>query len=439
MKKSNDLKQLRASKFDAQTAINTAVQARAEGERSWSADEETRFDALQLEIDDLDKQIVRAEKFEANQRAAAGASGVPVGGGEQREHEKMKKRYDFHKAIRSQMPNGTLDGVELEIHQETSKRAEAAGVAISGIAIPTNYTEKRADGSTVTQDSGNFGANLVDTNLMSPIEFLRPTPIVESLGARFMGNLTGNLKFPTNGGGISGAWEGEIDESTNSKNAFGSKEMKPNRYAVAALLSMQNLMQSSVDLQMFTVQDIRNVIANAIDLAAINGAGSSNVPEGILNTTGIGSIVGGTNGAAPTWANVVGLETSIYTQNAASANMAYLINPGTKGKLKTTPHETGSGDLGYLMTGQNEINGYKVGVSNHVPGNLTKGSSNGVANAAIFGDFSQLLIGQWAFLDITVDNISKKKSGYVEIIVNTFIDTLIRQPKAFSAVKDWLL
>ena len=189
---------------------------------------------------------------------------------------------------------------------------------------------------------------------------------------------------------------------------------------------------------MFTVQDIRNEIANAIDLAAINGpAGSATVPEGILNTTGIGSVDGGTDGATPTWEHVVALETSIYENNADAANMAYLINPGTKGKLKTTKHE--AGDLGYLMSPSNEINGYKVGVSNHVPSTLTKGSSIEVANAAIFGDFSQLLIGQWAFLDLTVDNISKKKDGYVEIVVNTFIDTLIRQPKAFAAVKDWLL
>lgn len=436
MKKSNDLKQLRASKIEAQQDLVNTANQRAEGKRDLSKDEEKRFDDYQTEIEDLDKQIIRAEKFEANQRAAAGANGVTVGESEQREHQKMKERYDFHKAIRSQMPNGVLDGVEKEIHEETVLKAERAGVAISGIAVPTNFTETRADGQTVTQDSGAFGGNLVDTELQSPIEFLRPKPIVESLGAKFMTGLTGNLKFPTNGGGISGAWEGEVDDATNSKNAYGSKTMEPNRYAVAALISLQNLMQSSIDLQMFTINDIRAVIANAIDAAAINGAGSSNVPEGILNTTGIGSVVGGTNGAAPTWAHIIGLETSIYQNNADAANMAYLINPGTKGKLKTTKHE--AGDLGYLMTG-NEINGYKVGVSNHVPNNLTKGTASGVANAGIFGDFSQLLIGQWAFLDITVDNISKKKAGYVEVVVNTFIDTLIRQPKSFAAVKDWLI
>jgi len=360
---------------------------------------------------------------------------MPVGSSETREHNKLKERYDLHKAIRSQMPNGVLDGVEKEIHEETVKRAKEAGIAISGLAVPTDFKEKRADGATVTADAGAYGGNLVGTEMQSPIEFLRPKPILESLGARFMTGLVGNLKFPTNDGGIVGAWEGEVDMAGNSKNAYGSKEMKPNRYAVAALLSLQNLMQSSVDLQMFTVNDIRAVIANAIDAAGINGSGANNIPEGILNATGTNAVVGGVDGAAPSWAHIVSMETGIYTSNAEAQNMAYLINPGTKGFLKTTKHA--AGDLNYLMSGANEINGYKTGVSNLVPNNLTKGTLVGAANAAIFGDFKQLLIGQWAFLDLSVDNVSRKKEGYVEIVINTFLDVLVRQPKAFSIIKDW--
>lgn len=349
----------------------------------------------------------------------------------------MLKDYSLHKAIRSQMANGTLDGVELELHQETVKRAKAAGVAITGLAVPmgTARSEKRADGQTVTQDSGAYGGNLVATELQSPIEFLRPQPVLESLGARFMTGLQGNLKFPTNDGGITATWEGEVTEVANTKNAYGSKEMSPKRLAASVLMSLQNIMQSSTDLELMTVQDIRDAVAEAIDRAGINGSGSGNQPLGILNTSGIGSVVGGTNGAAPTWANIVDLETSIFVQNANSARMNYLINPVTRGRLKKTKHE--AGDLGYLMATDNTINGYPVGVSNLVPSNLTKGTGTGLS-AGIFGDFSQLLIGQWAFLDMSVDDKSRKKEGYIEITVNTFLDLLVRQPKAFAAVKDWV-
>lgn len=429
MKTSVELKQERSALItDQQNIVNAAEN------RAFNDDEQQRFDDIQSQIEGLNAAIKRAEAFEANQKIAAQAAGEIVGGGEKREMDQIKKRYSFHKALRSQMPNGVLDGVEKEMHDETVKRAQAAGVAISGLAVPSDFAEKRADGATVTQDAGAYGANLVDTSLQNPIEFLRPKPIVESLGARFMTGLTSNLKFPVNGGGITGAWEGEVDAAANSKNAFGSKEMKPNRYAVAALLSLQNLMQSSVDLEAFTIADIRAVIGNAIDAAAINGSGTGQ-PLGILNTSGVNEVVGGTNGAAPSWAHIVDLETKIFTENADAQNMAYLINPATKGKLKTTKHS--AGDLNYLMSSANEINGYKAGVSTLVPGDLTKGTLVGAAQAAIFGDFSQLLVGQWGFLDITVDNVSRKKDGYVELVVNTFIDVLVRQPKAFSMIKDW--
>jgi hypothetical protein len=88
------------------------------------------------------------------------------------------------------------------------------------------------------------------------------------------------------------------------------------------------------------------------------------------------------------------------------------------------------------MAMDNTINGYNVGITNLMPNNLTKGS--GVAlNAGIFGDFSQLFIGQWAIYDLSVDDKSQKKDGNIEITLNTFLDVMLRHVKAFSVVKDW--
>lgn len=432
MKTSKQLKEERASLITDQDALVKTAKAE---KRDFNADEETRFDDFQTKIEALDAQIKRALKVEEAEARAASAAGAPVVDGEARERQQLKKRYSIHKVIRSQMGMEALEGVELEMHQETVKRAKESGQAITGVGVPTDFAEKRADGQTVTQDSGAYGANLVDTQLQNPIEFLRPKPIVESLGARFLTGLQGDLKFPTNDGGVSGAWEGEIATTAASKTAYGSKSMSPNRYGVRALLSLQNIIQSAFSLEMMTMEDIRAVIANAIDVAAINGSGASNQPEGILNATGTNAVVGGTNGAAPTWAHIVDMETGIYSNNAEAQNMAYLINPGTKGFLKKTKHT--AGDLNYLMAGNNTINGYNVGVSNHVPNNLTKGTLSGAANAGIFGDFKQLLIGQWGFLDLSVDDKSLKNQGYIAIDVNTFIDVLVRQPKAFSVIKDW--
>ena len=84
----------------------------------------------------------------------------------------------------------------------------------------------------------------------------------------------------------------------------------------------------------------------------------------------------------------------------------------------------------------NELNGYPVSISNLVPNDLTKGTGTSL-NAGIFGDWSQVMIGEWGFYDMVVDNISRKKEGLIEITVNSFLDILIKHGEAFAVVKDW--
>lgn len=436
MKKSDELKQERASKYEELTGL---VQTRKAENRDFTTEEETQFDSLEAEIRELDKKIEKEERFEAAEvRAAqmAGNAGESMrnDSGDTKEREQLMKRYSLHKALRSQLPNQKLDGVELEMHQEMQKRAREAGVTINGVGIPQAASEKRADPQTVTQDSGAYGGNLVATDHKGIIPFLRPKPIVESLGVRYMRGLTGDVKFATNDGGITATWEGEITEVDPSKNAYGSKTMTPNRLASTVPISLQNIFQSTPDLEQYTKDEMNAVIALKIDETVIEGPGTGNIPEGILANSDVNVVAVGTNGGAITWGQIVDLETAIYVANANSAKMAYLINPGTKGKLKKTKHE--AGDATYLMGVGNELNGYPVSISNLVPNDLTKGTGTSL-NAGIFGDWSQVMIGEWGFYDMVVDNISRKKEGLIEITVNSFLDILIKHGEAFAVVKDW--
>ncbi len=439
MKKSTELRAELQTEIDAQNAI--VETAKNDSNRSLNEAETTDFNASQTKIEALRASLKMAEQFEENQRASAQANAVPVLGSpvvdsQEVERSKMMKKYSFHKALRSQMKNGSLDGIEKEIHEETVSRAKEAGVMITGLAIPDFASQKRADGQTVTQDSGAYGGNLVGEDLQAPIEFLRPKPLLETLGARMLTGLQGNLVFPTNDGGIKATWEGEVDTIDATKTAYGKKTMAPNRLGVNALISLQNIMQTGNAIERFTIDDINAAISNAMDYAAINGPGSDDQPLGILNTSGINVVSAGDNGAVPSWSNIVDMESQVYIANANSAKMSYLMNPATKGVLKKTKHS--AGDLNYLMGTDNSINGYSAGITNLMPSDLTKGTGEDLS-AALFGDFSQLIMGQWGFYDFTVDEVSRKKDGYVALIVNTFLDCLVRQDKAFTAVKDWIV
>lgn len=439
MKRSAELKQKRAQKIDAQKALRT--KAVAENNRDLTEQETADFRSLQTEIDGLTGQINDELSYEANLRMAEGNDEPGLTDVNQDPQQRtVVEPFSINRAIRSLIDGTPLAGQELEAHKRASKFAKRAGVGVNpgGMMVPlfdSRSVETRADGQTVTQDSGGYGATTVATEIGAPIDYLRPKPVLESLGAVFLTGLQGNLSFPKNNGGITAVWKGEVETVDPTKDAWGEVEMTPKRLTVRVPISLQNLMQSSFDMEQYTMKTIRDVIANAIDKAGINGSGTGD-PLGILNVSGTNTLAMGTNGAVPTWASVVALETPVFVENANSAKMNYLSNPKVRGKLKVVPQE--SGQASYLMAADGTVNGYPFAVSNHVPSTLTKGTSSGVCSAAIFGDFSQLVIGQWGFMDLTVDDKSRKKDGYIEIIANVFVDVLVKQPKAFTVVKDLL-
>jgi HK97 family phage major capsid protein len=417
MKKSDLLKQERAGLNQKQQGLIDLAKTE---KRDFNETENTEFDARTEEIRSFDSKIERELEKEAVElrtfKAKSTEEVVPV----QRDAEAPVF------SIRSQMKNGKLEGAELEAHTRAMQLASDAKVATSGVAIPLSRAAQ-----TVTGDAGAKGGNLVATDLQSPIDFLRPQPLMAEMGAAYISNLTGNLRFPKNSGGIVASWEGETDTTDETANAYGYVDSIPKRLSVTVPISLQNLMQSSVDLEMYTIKEINQAIGNALDLAAVNGSGTGQ-PLGILNNADVNQIATGADGSAPSWDLIVDSETRVFVENANAAKMNYLVNPKTRGKLKKTKHE--AGDLNYIMGVDGSVNGYDSGVSNHVPSNLTKGTGTALS-AMIFGDFSQLLINQWGFMDLSVDEYSRKKEGLVEITVNVFADVLVKQPKAFSVVK----
>jgi HK97 family phage major capsid protein len=113
--------------------------------------------------------------------------------------------------------------------------------------------------------------------------------------------------------------------------------------------------------------------------------------------------------------------------------MNYVSNSKVRGRAKQTVLE--AGQASYLLQ-NNEINGYPFEMSNHIPSNLTKGTAAGTCSAVLFGDFSKLVIGQWGFMDLSVDDKSRKKEGYIEITANVYLDVAVLEPTAFTVCKD---
>jgi HK97 family phage major capsid protein len=359
-----------------------------------------------------------------------------------KEERKFVKDFSYLKFIREANPanKAGLTGLELEAHQEAEKEARENGKALSGVGIPgfVLLGEQRditAEGTTSV--TGDQGGKTIQTTKTGFIDLLRAKLVMKQMGAQMLTGLQGDISIPRLKTGATAVWAAENADATESSQLFDDVTLSPERLATFTEISKQLLVQSSIDVEKLVLNDLVMAVQTALDSAAINGSGSSNQPTGILNTIGIGSVVGGADGANPDWADIIDLEKEVAVDNADLGALRYLTNPKVRGYLKKTKLDTGSGKFIWPQDAK-EINGYPVDVTTQVPSNLTKGESGAVCSAILFGNFNDLLIGQWGGLDIVIDPYTGAKANKLIITINTLWDIAVRHPESFAAMKDAL-
>ena len=152
---------------------------------------------------------------------------------------------------------------------------------------------------------------------------------------------------------------------------------------VGALSKFSRLMdlQSTPDIEQLIRADFVALLADAIDAAAIKGSGRSNQPLGILQTSGIGSVLGETNGLAPTLDHLLDLKKEVSVDSEDVASCCFLTNS----KVKAVLAKAKDSQSQYLLSphgtelGRSQIAGRRFEVSNNVPSNLKKGSGSNLS------------------------------------------------------------
>ncbi len=283
------------------------------------------------------------------------------------------------------------------------------------------------------------GGNLVATDLLASsfIDLLRNRLVLAGLGATVLDGLVGNLAIPSHTGGASTYWVTEGNAVTESEATFGQVALSPKTVGMFTDYTRRAMLQTTPAIEALVRADLAGGIAVEIDRAGIAGSGSSGQPRGIINTAGIGAVAGGTNGAAPTYANMVALEEQVAVANADIGNMAFLTNARMRAQLRLT--QVFSSTNGQPVWGaDNTILGYGAAVTNGVPSNLTKGTASGVCSAIIFGNFADVLMGMWSGLDLILDPYALSTSGGRRIVALQDVDVALRRAASFSAMLDAL-
>jgi len=340
------------------------------------------------------------------------------------------KQFSFRKAINALAnPHDRRAQEEAAFEFEASRAAaDKAGVETRGLRVPNEVLKRDQLVGTATA-----GGHLVGEDTTGFIDRLTATSIAMQRGTT-LGGLVGDVAIPRMTGGSTAYWLAEAGAPTETAATFDQVSLSPKTVAGWVDISRKLSKQSSVDVESMIRNDLARSLGLAIDAAAINGGGT-NEPSGILQTSGIGAVAGGANGLAPSWANIVDLETAVSQDNALGADMGYWSNYKVAGKLKQVEKSSGNGD--YIFN-SGEVNGYSFELSNQVPSTLTKGTSSGVCSAIIFGNFADLIIGMWGGLDLTVDPYSESTKGTIRVVAFQDMDVAIRHAESFAAMQDAL-
>jgi len=328
-----------------------------------------------------------------------------------------QKRFSVMRAIRALADRDWRGaGFEKECSDAICKRAGIPEAVNGGVYVPMDILQRD-----LTVGTPTAGGNLVATNLQPQnfIDLLRARAVVARLGATMLPGLVGNVAIPKLTGAATGYWlANEATAITESNQTIGQLALTPKTVGAYTEVSRLLMLQSTPSADMLVMNDFAKVIALAIDLAALEGTGASGQPTGISATGGIGSVTG----TSLAYAGIVEFQTDVAAGNALAANSAYLTTPAVAGLLSQRQRFTSTDTplwKGSILEG--EMGGFLATTTTQV-----------TAASMVFGDFSQVVIGEWGMFEIALNPYASFAAGITGIRAMQSVDIGIRQAAAFS-------
>lgn len=315
--------------------------------------------------------------------------------------EKMNKRFSLLKAIRSIANNQPLDDVSMAVINAGKEEARKAGVNAQGqIQLPT---EERAS-VTVTAE----GEDVVATELFDILTPLRARNVLVQAGAKFLTNLVGNVQYPTMTKS-NVTWEGETASASDGAPTFGHVTLSPKRITAYVDVSKMLIAQDSIGVENAIREDLIKAVNAKIEETVLgDAAGTTTKPEGIFKTI--------EPDAVADYAGICDKEADVEDANVYG-DCVYIMSNKAKAALRCMLKGTNATGMVYE---NGEVDGTKAFNTSNVSG-----------KQYVYGDFSNLAIGSWGGVDLTVDPYTKAADGQIRLVVNMYVDAAILREEAF--------
>lgn len=317
----------------------------------------------------------------------------------------MNQEFRLISAINSIANNRNLNEVDSAVVNAGATAMRNAGISTSG---QIQLSAEKRTLSVATADG------VVETEVENILAPLRDNSVLISAGAKYLTNLNGNVKLPVMGKG-NVTWEGETASAKDFGTTITAKELKPKRLTAFVDVSKQFLIQDSADAEATLRADIVNAIGEKLQQTILGAeAGTETQPNGIF------SVEPSAVTSVTAFKDICDLEAKVDDSNAG-VNRCYLVSNKAKADLRNMAKSAKSTEL-VMQNG--EIDGTKVYATSSIADKFIA-----------YGDFSNLVIGQWGGIDLVVDQYTVAKEGCVRLVINCYFDAVVVRPEAIALAK----
>lgn len=360
--------------------------------RDFTEAEQTEIDNIKTQIEDLNDELRKLDVEISSDNTKTNLNKT-----------KMNKEFRLIKAINDIANNRNLDNVSSAVVNAGAEEMRKAGLSFGGqIQIPT---EKR---DVVTVE--NEGEDVVVTDFTNILEPLRAKNVLVNAGARYLTGLIGDVQVPIMGAS-NVTWEGETAPAQDGAPTFDHLKLQPKRLTAYIDISKQFLVQDSLDAEALIRQDIVNAINSKLEATILgSSAGTTTQPEGIFYSESALDQISD-------FAGLCDLEADVEDANVLG-ECKYVMSNKAKAAFRNMQKSALTNEL---VMHDGNIDGTPVLNTSHVEGK----------NVA-YGDFSNLAIGQWGAIDLTVDPYSQATNGKVRLVINAFFDAKVLRPEAIK-------
>lgn len=354
-------------------------------------EDETVMDNEETKEDEIETETEKTEKEKETRN------------NETKNHTKMNKEFRLIKAINDIANNRSVDETAQAVVKAGAEEMRKAGVSYGGqIQLPTSELRSAI---TVTAE----GEDVVATEIYDILEPLRAKNVLVAAGAKFITGLVGDVQVPSMSAG-NVTWEGETASAKDGGQTFTAVKLSPKRLTAYVDISKQFLVQDSKSAEALIRQDIINAINSKLEATILGSAvGTTTQPAGIFN--------GKSKKTIASFKDVCDLEAKIEDANVIG-ECKYVMSNKAKAALRNMAKSAKSTEL--VMEG------------GAIDGTAVLNTSNVEEQNVVYGDFSNLAIGQWGSIDLLVDPYTKAADGQVRLVVNAFFDAKVLRDGAFA-------